>query len=99
MWWEIDITYNKPPSKAIKVMEHNSMTRSTKFISWHRFIDNNGMNSGFATDNEKEMKVEMNVKLRMEEMQSWGDDFEMANVDNWMVSHSESKNDLTQKLG
>nr|KAJ0191984.1 hypothetical protein LSAT_V11C800437780 [Lactuca sativa] len=52
----------------------------------------------------KKTKVEMNVKLRMGEMQPWKEmtlsleGINMGNVDNWMVSHSESKNDLTQKM-
>ncbi|CAH1433473.1 unnamed protein product [Lactuca virosa] len=74
-------------------------------------VMNYGMNSGFDTDNEEdesgdECEIEKGRNATVErddiEVPSSFNSLEginMANVNNWMVSHSESKNDLTQKLG
>nr|KAJ0206620.1 hypothetical protein LSAT_V11C500279080 [Lactuca sativa] len=72
-------------------------------------VVNNGMNSGFDTDNDGYESGDENETENRGDLTTDGaeipsnftslEGIDVANVDNWTVSHSESKNHLTEELG
>ena len=99
-----------PTVNNIDVVSDMIHTKDFNIISQFAVL-NNGMSSGFDTDNEGYESGDEDETDNRGDVTADGANIEVpsnfnslegidvANVDNWAVSHSESKSHLTQELG